>query len=742
MFGLLKRIRRAVRRRVRGDNRVHELEPAARKFWITLTTIAAIIFSAFLFPVAQLFIPPSAPKVGDIATEDIIAPFDFPVMKSSEQLEREKQTVLAQVPAVLLYNQEVVDTSYAELRRLLDMTDSLEHRNRHANRIAEKLQLFFPDIPRDALRDLAKTDSLREINSLLMSVIQERYYVGIAPDSSLVPEGYQRVAVRKPSAEFVFASDLVFGLKEARQMVKDEFDDQKLADSSSATFLGDIGAALLKPNLEYSPLETERKKEQALGEIQPEEVEFKAGQRLVAKNQRITEAHKKWLTAMAEYRSGRGIEAGFWQYLLPILARLAFIAFIYLTFLALLYNFRGRDEFRISRVVPLLLILISTLLIAYLGSQEWGLSTYLLPTAAGILLAVILYDLRVAILTTVTLALLLGILFNFNFEIALFTVIAGVTASYSMRVVQKRSDYYRATLYLIISLVLATFVLESLKFTAADEIWRQCGFAAANAALSTVIAMILLPIFEFLFSFTTDITLLELSDLNRPLLKRLALEAPGTYQHSLVVGNLAEAAAKEIGANPLLARVGAYYHDIGKIAISEYFIENQFGIKSKHDELTPSMSALVIGSHIKRGVELAEENNLPDRIIDFIEEHHGTSTMTYFYHKAKEQSESDGEVAEAEFRYPGPRPRSKETAIMMIADTVEAASRTLEDPKPSRIRSLTRRLMNDKIQAGQLSDSALTLADLKRIEDAFVNMLIGIFHARIDYPTNETESTK
>ncbi|MFH2055976.1 MAG: HDIG domain-containing metalloprotein, partial [bacterium] len=661
MFSILKRIRRALRRRLRGDARWHELQPPARRFWIILATLSAILFSAFLFPVAQLFILPSAPKVGDVADDDIIAPFDFPVLKSDEELERERQEVVEQLPAVLLFDQSVVDSVIATERRLVRMTDSLRHRDSRAGRIAEKLRLFFPEISKTALTRLAQVDSLREADALLRGVLQERYYVGIAPDSELVPQEYRRVVVRKPAAEFPFAADLVLGLEAAQTMVRDDFAGQILADSSEAAFLGDIAATLLKPNLEFSLLETERKRELALGAIQPEEVEFKAGQRLIAKNQRITEAHKKWLTAMAQFRSGEGLEAGFWQYLLPILARLAFIAFIYLTFLALFCQFQGRAEFRVSRIAPLLLIFVATLLVIYLGSQEWGFSTYLLPTAAGILLAVILFDLRIGILVTMSMALLLGILFNFNFEIALFTMIAGVTVSFSMRTVQKRSDYYRATVYLIAALVLSTFVLESLKFTPSEEIWRQCGFAAGNAVISTILAMVLLPIFEFLFSFTTDFTLLELSDLNRPLLKRLALEAPGTYQHSLVVGNLAESAAKEIGANPLLARVGAYYHDIGKIAISEYFIENQFGIKSKHDELAPSMSALVIGSHVKRGVELAEESNLPDRIIDFIEEHHGTSTMTFFYHKAKEQSEGDTEVPEAEYRYPGPRPRSKET---------------------------------------------------------------------------------
>jgi putative nucleotidyltransferase with HDIG domain len=202
------------------------------------------------------------------------------------------------------------------------------------------------------------------------------------------------------------------------------------------------------------------------------------------------------------------------------------------------------------------------------------------------------------------------------------------------------------------------------------------------------------------------------------------------------VGNLSEKAAEAIGANALLARVGSYYHDIGKMEISEYFVENQYGIKNKHEKLTPNMSALIIASHVKKGVELAEEYDLPDRIFDFVDEHHGTTLISFFYDKAKEES-GEGGFNEDDFRYPGPRPNSRETAIVMLADSVEAASRTLEEPKPSRIQHLIKRIINDKFQGGQLASSELTMHDLSLIEDSFANMLIGVFHARIDYPRKE-----
>jgi putative nucleotidyltransferase with HDIG domain len=215
------------------------------------------------------------------------------------------------------------------------------------------------------------------------------------------------------------------------------------------------------------------------------------------------------------------------------------------------------------------------------------------------------------------------------------------------------------------------------------------------------------------------------------------MEAPGTYHHSIIVGNLAESAAKAIDANPLLARVGAYYHDIGKMEIPEYFVENQLGIKSKHESLNPTMSALVLASHVKKGRIIGEEAGLPDAVLNFIEEHHGTTMMSFFYNKAKEM---DLPIeSEDEFRYPGPKPQSKETAIVMLADSTEAASRTLDKPTSARIRNLIQKLINDKFTSGELTQCGLTLKDLNDIREAFVSILIGVFHQRIPYPKEEKE---
>jgi putative nucleotidyltransferase with HDIG domain len=250
----------------------------------------------------------------------------------------------------------------------------------------------------------------------------------------------------------------------------------------------------------------------------------------------------------------------------------------------------------------------------------------------------------------------------------------------------------------------------------------------------------MLGVFERLFDITTDVTLLELSDLNHPLLKDLSVKAPGTFHHSIIVGNLAESAAIAIGANSLMARVGSYYHDIGKMEKPEYFVENQKDKNNKHESLAPNMSAIILSSHVKNGLELAERYKLPKLIRDFIPEHHGKNLMSYFYNKAKEDSDPK-DINESDFRYPGPSPKSKETAIVMLADTVEAATRTLGNPSAGRLRKQVEELVEQRFLEGELDDSDLTMRDLKGIIEGFMSVLLGIFHQRIEYPKSE-ESKK
>jgi len=255
-----------------------------------------------------------------------------------------------------------------------------------------------------------------------------------------------------------------------------------------------------------------------------------------------------------------------------------------------------------------------------------------------------------------------------------------------------------------------------------------------NGVAYSIIVLGILPVFELLFNRVTNISLLEMADFNHPLLHKLMLEAPGTYHHSLIVGNLAEAACSAIGANSLLARIGAYYHDVGKLTKPEYFSENQDLAINKHDTLSPTISKLVIMNHIKEGIEIARRYRLSTSIIDFIRAHHGKSLVYYFYRRALERVEDTQDLSEEGFRYPGPKPWTREIAVVLLADSVEAATRSMKNPSPESIREVVHKIINNKFIDGQLDDCDLTLRDLERIAEVFIHILSGIYHTRISYP--------
>ena len=324
------------------------------------------------------------------------------------------------------------------------------------------------------------------------------------------------------------------------------------------------------------------------------------------------------------------------------------------------------------------------------------------------------------------------------FFILLVSSTAGVLLVYKART---RTEIIKAAIMASILQLLLDILIVSLHSLNLPILKSFLYSDLGNGLLSFVLVSSLLPVFEYLFGVVTNIRLLELSDFNHPLLRRMILEAPGTYQHSIVVANLSELAAEAIGANSLLARVGAYFHDVGKILRPEYFIENQLQTKNRHLSLNPSMSKLVITNHVKEGIELAKKYRLPPPIIDFIPQHHGTSLVSYFYHQAtKNASKEEKQKLKEEFRYTGPKPQSKETAIVLLADSVEAASRVLEDPSPSRIEDLVEEIFKEKIEDGQLDDTDLTLKELAKIKEVFIRVLNAIYHARIEYPQKNAES--
>ena len=375
-----------------------------------------------------------------------------------------------------------------------------------------------------------------------------------------------------------------------------------------------------------------------------------------------------------------------------------------------------------------IIFVIAHFIIKRMGSP-WSL--FYIPFCIAPMLSAILFgDLEASLLLTLASSISIASIAVNNFYLTILFLVSGMLSSILVLGVRRRIVIIRAGL--VIGLVQAVSLFFIDRFNIREP--ARYGILMLNGIISSIIVTGILPVFEYLFKTVTNISLLELADFNHPLLQRMILEAPGTYHHSLVVGNLSESVCQAVGANALLARVGAYYHDIGKLKNPEYFSENQYIKMSIHDKLSPSMSKMVIINHVREGAELANKYKLNPSLIDFILQHHGTSLVYYFYQRALENIEEDKSIKEEGFRYPGPRPKTREAAIVLLADSVEAATRSLKDPAPAKIEEVVHKIVNNKFIDGQLDECDLTLKDLEKISSCFIRILNGIYHSRITYP--------
>ncbi|MGG7077954.1 HD family phosphohydrolase [Clostridium sardiniense] len=366
-----------------------------------------------------------------------------------------------------------------------------------------------------------------------------------------------------------------------------------------------------------------------------------------------------------------------------------------------------------------------------------GLSPFAIPLACAPILISLLVDYKLSLVVCSINVIIIGALVNFNPQIIMLGILNAILGSTGLRKMQQRNDIFYSSISLMIMSALLTFTTGVLLSNNFKEILMFSGLAAVGVVFSAILAIGVLPFLESSFDVVTTLKLLELSNPNNPLLKKLLMEAPGTYHHSMLVANLAEMAAEEVNANPVIARVGAYFHDVGKTKRPFFFGENQIGKENPHNKINPNLSTLIIISHVKDGVELAKEYNLPDVIKDIIEQHHGTTLVKYFYYTMKNNAENPEDIKEEDFRYPGPIPSSKEAGIIMLSDSVEAAVRSISDPTKGKIEEMVNNIIKDKLYSGQLDNCDLTLKDLEKIRKCFLKALYGIYHQRIEYPTEK-----
>ncbi|WP_238134296.1 HD family phosphohydrolase [Calderihabitans maritimus] len=495
-----------------------------------------------------------------------------------------------------------------------------------------------------------------------------------------------------------------------------------------------VGELDFRPNLVYDPVLTAEKRLQAREAVEPVKVTIQQGEKIVGEGEKLTPAQIEALQMLGVLRPKS-----------PYKGFLGLASFILLTsglVIIYLYKFHRDIYNNESHYVLLGLLLVIMVIIAKIvtaikiwdTSEYSGLVGYLIPTATGSMLISILLDSGLAIFSTIIMSFYVAIVTGNQWQFAAVSLIGGLVGVYSVSKLSQRRDLATASLYIILANVAAILAIGFMRHDSLPAIAIGSFMGVANGILSSVLTIGSLPFLETAFGITTAVKLLELSNPNQPLLKRLLMEAPGTYHHSIVVGNLAEAAADAVGADSLLARVGAYYHDIGKIKRPYFFIENQLTPENPHDKLSPSLSTLIITAHVKEGLELAKEEKLPKVIMDIILQHHGTSLCSYFYHKALEKDKDGTSFSEDDFRYDNPKPQTKEAAIVMLADSVEAGVRSMQKPTPGRMEGLVRKIIKEKLDDGQLEESDLTFRELNLIAQAFVRILNGIFHSRIEYP--------
>jgi len=514
---------------------------------------------------------------------------------------------------------------------------------------------------------------------------------------------------------------------------------QKQIDAAVALFPFDtalkqvalkLAGPLIEPNMIANPKATAENREAARRAVEP--VILQRNTLIVSEGELVSEKQMAQLESLGLLRGKQADYSGIIGLFLLLLTLFILVGVYLAKFTRDVYDSPGL-------LLLLGLVIVITLLLAVLASY---FSNYWIPAAVGVILLTVMFGYRLAVIMNLIIALMVGLITGSEISFLIIALAGGLTAIYAVSRVSQRRDLARAGLYVAGTnavMIMGQFLFWG-SLSLESGVLKELGYALAagigSGLISSVIAIGLLPYLESAFGLTTAITLLELSNPNHPLLRRLQTTAPGTYYHSMIVCNLAEAAAEAVSADPLLTRVGAYYHDIGKIKRPYFFTENQLSGQNPHDKISPNLSAMIIRLHIKDGVELARKYRLPRVIEDIIRQHHGTSLIAYFYQQALENSDGE-QVFTDKFCYEGPLPQTKEAAIIMLADAVEAGARSLSKPVGNRVEGLIRRIIRDKLNDGQMDECDLTLKELDQIGDTFTRIMAGIYHTRVEYPEKD-----
>jgi putative nucleotidyltransferase with HDIG domain len=705
-----------------------------RDLVLRLTLVAAVaLLTLSLFPPRGIHDVPRV-RQGVVAPEDVIAPLDFPVLRTEEELTRQRDVAALSVPPVYRVNPSASDSALARVDRYLARAERIAEEEPSALATLDRADgapLSLGSSELDRLSNRETREALSALAHRAIPGLYERAHF-LYPDE-LIPLSATRITVQRTGEdeENVPKSEVV-PIRPGAEIPGLEAAARAL-DADDERFALHLLPALLAPDLEARPAVTELRREEARASVGASKGEVLRGELIIPAHTRVTAAQEEKMRSLAAaLEDGRnGIS--------PADVRVRIGTFFINAILLCLFGFflflYHRDVFSDFRSLVVIAVMwaIVTGLAAFADRAE-GVPAYAVPVAFASVLAAILWGTRLSAVMTLFMGVYLLAQGELGFSLLWAGLASGLVGAWSVRLIRRRTHFYESLVFIAAANMLALGGLALVQLWSWTDVSVALGWGFGSAATAVFLAMGLLPVLEWMAGRTTDLTLLELADLNRPLLKQLMVEAPGTYHHSIIVGNLAESAAEGIGANSLLARVGAYYHDIGKLRRPEFFAENQRLGENPHDALPPQASARIISRHVEDGVEMARRAGLPEVVIDVLREHHGTTRLSFFWHKASEEGPGEGPSV-SDFVYPGPRPRTKETAVVMLADSVEAASRVMRDPSPEDLRELVRRIVEMKLDENQFDEADLTFHDLAVVKERLVGVLIGIHHQRIDYPT-------
>ena len=724
-------------------------------------------------------------NIDDIAREPIIAPYNFPILKSKSTLEEDLNNALKAEPFIFSRKQEIVDNQTSNLSSFFQLTNEIRLANKdlfnsrnlvYDYRYTDKFQeaksiassdsaalsqkviefyklysfaqdkedwnIFLMPIPQGGPQF-----SLKEFQEDILQICRNRWAIGILDikESIIISD---QLAIDNGDIPTLYNLSELNDLNEAWTEAKKEITSIYGAENDIRRELGyDLIIEFMIPNLVYDKETTERRQNASLDRVPRSKGIVLKDEMIVNANQRITEEDLQKLQSLAVEISKENRTLGIKDSIITYIGRLLIIGILISYFFTFLLIYRSHIFEKWQLLLVIAFIYVFIIVIANIFVYQLDFSEFLIPVTVAAMLLTILFDARIGFMGTTSIVLLVGIMIGNDLEFIVTGLFMSSIAMYTVRRIRTRSKFITAIFSLMGASIIAVLSHGLFMGHNVSTMGVDLTYLLVNSIFAPIITYGLIIILEVSFGITTDLSLIELLDFNHPLLKRLQQEANGTFNHSVVVGNLAEACADAINARSLLCRVGAYYHDLGKMERPEYYIENQFMGDNKHDSLTPAMSAKIIRKHVIDGLKLAKDYGLPKLVSDFIPMHHGTSRVEYFYRMALEAAKDTNEkVDDSAYRYPGPKPNTKETGILMICEAVEAAVRSIKEPDILKIDTMVDKVIKGRLNDGQLDECPLTLDDLRKIKgtvdgnSGMLPVLRGIYHIRIEYPEDDNPS--